>query len=275
VKGRARENPGRRERSGRPRGLPAARRIGVAIAVALIADAVFLFAYKNVLAEHYARRAKDAIALRRYDAARLAALRSLALNPDQGYAAYFLGIAEAEKGRNEKAAKAFRRAAATMAHRAALLRRLGRCEEKAGRTEQAAEHLAEALAAAPLEPAGGAEPRARLGRLLFAQGRWAEGLACFRSIPETAPGALFGFDGLAFGYEHLGAPDMAVASALALLGSEKLAPRGCDHLVRLARDPQERALIASALRAVAGRLAPGDPKRAEIERALEKISPGR
>lgn len=263
-----------RKRNRRPLGaggVPVWRRIAIATAIGVVGQLVFLFAYQTILAEHCARRAQQAEAAKRPPLAGQWAQRSLAMNPRQGYAAFFLGVAEREQGRNAQAAAAFQRAVATMPHRAGPLSELAACEEKLGNVAAAADHLAEALAIEPL-PADGGAPRARLGRLLFAQGHWADGVACFRAGVADSPQSRFLFDGLTVGYDRLRLPALAVASALALLESPQFAARACEHLLRFARDPASRPTIVALTQAVERGLRPDDPRRSAITNLVKSLA---
>ena len=236
----------------------------MAALVALAGQAAFLCAYQTLLAEHYARRARrEAIAERWTRTADLSA-RSLALDPHQGYAAFFLGLAEQRRGRLDRAAEAFRRALATMPHRARPLLHLAECEEKLGRPDAAVDHLVEALALVPRPPGGAATPRARLGRLLYGRGRWADGLAQFRAVTADSADSRFHFQGLAAGYMHFGLADAATAITFGLLGSPALAQVGCKQLAQLARAPARRKAISAMLDDLEKTLRPDDPRRGVI-----------
>lgn len=247
------------------------RRVAIAIAIGFVGQLVFLFAYQTILAEYWARRAQQAEAAKRFPLAAQWAQRSLAMNPHQGYAAFFLGAAESEQGQTAQAAAAFQRALATMPHRAGPLSELAACEERLGNVAAAADHLAEALAIEPL-PASGAASWARLGRLLFAQGRWADGVACFRSAIADMPQSRFLFDGLTAGYEHVRLPALAVASALALLESSPFASRACEHLLRLSRHPTQKATIVTLVQAIERGLRPDDPRRGAIASLVKNLA---
>jgi tetratricopeptide (TPR) repeat protein len=244
------------------------------VAVAAACQWVFLFAYQGVLAEHYARRAQNADALKKAQDVAAWARRSLDLNPHQGYAAFFAGVASREQGRTEEASRWFWLALRTMGHRAQALRELAECEKKTDDGSAAAKHLEEALAIEPMPP-GGPAVRAERGQLLFGLGRWADGVAQFRLAVADAPASRLAFDGLTVGYQCFGALEPAVASAFALLGSPPFAARAGLHLTRLASLPAQKVLIITALKEMQSTLPPADPRHTNIENTLKAIVAGR
>jgi tetratricopeptide (TPR) repeat protein len=241
---------------------PTRRLLGLVV-IGILAQVLFLAAWRGVLAEHYARRAQEELNRGRLATAAALADRSLALNPRQGYAAYYKGRALNEMARASKDPSRFQQAdsllqlaARTMPHRAEALRQLALVEEQRRDNKAAAAHLAEALAIEPMPPGPGgpAEWRARLGRLLLNDGRWVEGFAQFRTAVADAPDSRLYFDGLTLAYEHFAAPDLATASALALLRSARHAgpilERALEHLKRLSARPAEKQFILTTLRAI-------------------------
>jgi len=260
-----------RGRTARPAFALNRRRIAAAVAVALVAQALFLLAYRYTLAEHYARRAQEAVAARRWPAAVRHAERARALNPAQGYASYFAGMALLELGRPKQAADALERALRTIAHRARALRYLALAEQKLNDRTAAVDHLAAALALEPLPPGNPADPHAMLGQWLFMQGAWPEGAGRFRALVADAPEARFYFDGLAVVYEHVGAPALVAASALAMLGSPRLAARAQAHLATLARSPERRAEIRSLLKELLSLCPPDSPEHAAAAQILKAV----
>jgi len=250
------------------------QRIALAAVAGLACQFAFLVVYQSVLAEHYTRRAQDAVAARKPSDAAVWARRALSLNPHAGYAAYFLGGSEAEAGRHAEASESFRRALRTMGHRAQALRDLATCEEKTGDHTMAAKHLAEALAIEPLPSGGPVVPRATLGRLLFGLRRWADGMAQFGVARADAPASRVPFDGLTVGYEHFGALDAAAASAFALLASPPQAVRAGDHLLRLSADAAQKPRIVSVLKEIQPALPVSDPRRTVADSLLKNITAG-
>lgn len=250
------------------------RRVALAAVAGLACQFAFLVAFQGVLAEHYTRRAQNAVAARKPGDAAVWARRALDLNPHAGYAAYFLGASEAEAGRHAEAGESFRRALRTMGHRAQALRELAACEEKTGDRTVAAKHLAEALAIEPLPSGGPVAPRATLGRLLFGLGRWADGMAQFGVACADAPASRVPFDGLTVGYEHFGVMDAAAVSAFALLASPPQAARAGDHLLRLSADAAQKPRIVSMLKEIQLALPVSDPRRTVADSLLKNIAAG-
>jgi len=246
-------------------------RIAFLVAVGVVCQFVYLFVAQTVLAEYCAYRAQQASAAGRVPVSAEWARRSLALNPHQGYAAYFEGLAERAEGRTTPAAADFRRALETMPHRAQPLSELAVCEETSGDVKTAAVLLFEALAIEPLPPNGGASA-ARLGRLFLARRDWADGIARFRSVIPDSPHSRFLFDGLGLGYERLEAWDVAVASAFVLLGSPQLASRACERLLRVSNFPGQRPTVLLALQEFARGLRPDDPRRAAVTNLLQTLA---
>ncbi len=245
-------------------------RWGVVTAVILGAQVLGLAAFQGVLAEHCAWRAQ-----RSYDSGRIGpsvdwARRALRLNPRQGYAHLFLGIVQRETGRTDEARRSFLSALNTMPHRAEPLKELALCEEKTDNTTSAAGLLREALMVAPRPPEVGTLA-ARLGRLSFLQGRFAEGMARFRSALAESPRSRFLFDGMELGYEQLGADDLAVAAALALSSSPQYAARGCERLLRLAQSPAQRSFILATVQTLAQDVPSTSPQREALEKLLRQI----
>mgnify|MGYP001126116863 CR=1 FL=1 len=245
-----------------------ARWIAFAAIAAIAGQIAFLFFMRMTVADHHARQAQVQIAAARYPGAAESARRALTLNARQGEAAYFLGVALQNAGRHDEAVAHLRLAADTMGHRARAIRYLAQSEEALGRNEDAIAHYRRSLAMVPLPPESRGQWRARLGRLLLAEERVAEGLACFRHIVSNWPDSRFPFEALALGYESLGAGRLALNCATVLLLTGSLAPRAVSHIERIARQPDDRAPAAEALRAVRDRYEAGEPARAAIDRAL-------
>ena len=250
------------------------RRFAMATAIGVVCQLVFLFAHQAVLAEHYVRRAQKAVASGKSQDAAVWARRSLELNPHEGYAAFFAGLAAQEQGHVAQAIEWFQRALRTMAHRSQPLRELAACEEKQGDRAAAARHLVEALAIEPTPSGGPVAQRAQLGRHLFGLGRWADGIVQFRMAIADARASRVGFDGLAVGYQYLGALDSAVAAAFALLGSPQYAPKASAHLSRLATSAVQKPLIVAGLKEMHSVLQAEDPRRAVMENLLKSIVAG-
>jgi len=247
------------------------RHIALIFAAGLLCQLGLLCQFQTVLSEHYAYRAQQASAKGQFPTAAAWAQLSLTLNRHQGYAAYFFGLAEARNGRATQAMQLFRRALRTMPHRAQPLSDLSTCEEKAGNLTGGLASLAEALSIEPLPPDGGTSS-ARLGRLLFAQNRWADGIARFRSVIPDFPQSRFPFDGLEAGYERVGAWDLAVASAFALLGSPQRSSRACERLLQLSQIAEQRPVILAGLQEIERTLRPNDPRRDAIQNVLKNIA---
>ncbi|MCX8038566.1 MAG: hypothetical protein N3D11_16235 [Candidatus Sumerlaeia bacterium] len=248
-------------------------RWGIAAAAILIAQALVLAAFRGILADHCAWRSQ-----RSYETGRIGpsvdwARRALHLNARQGYAHLFLGIVQREAGRVDEARQSFQSALRAMPHRADPLKELALCEEKAENTTTAAVLLGEALAVAPRPPDVGTLA-ARLGRLLFLQGRFAEGMARFRAALAESPRSRFLFDGMELGYEHFGAEDLAVAAALALSSSPQYAARGCERLLRLTQSPAQRPFILSTVQTLAQSLPSGSQHRETLEKLIRQIQSG-
>jgi len=264
----------RGKRSDRMSGGVKPRRFVIAVAVAVVCQIAFLSAYQTILAEHYAWRAQNAAAAKKPQYASAWAKRSLAVNPHQGYAAFFAGLTQSGKDQTTATAQVFQRALRTMAHRAQPLRELASCEEKSGDHAEAARHLAEALAIEPIPTGNPATPRAELGRLLFGLGRWADGIVQFRMAAADAPASRVGFDGLAVGYQHFGALEPAVASAFALLGSPQHVARASTHLSRLWASAAQKPLIVAVLKEMQSALQAADPRRSTIEDLMKTAVAG-
>jgi hypothetical protein len=248
------------------------RRVTIAVSVGLACQIAFLLAYETVQAEHYAERARRAIAENHNGTAATWAQRALVLNPHQGYAAYFAGSAARRTGRTPQATDFFRRALRTMAHRTQPLRNLVDCER--GTADPAIElaHLAELRALDPRAESNAASSCARFGQLLMGQGTWADGLSVFRSMMAGAPDRRFLFDGLTVAYEHFGAADLATASALAMLGTPRLADRASDYLLRLSRSPGQRETIRAAVEEMVRSCPAGDPRGETAAGLLKRLA---
>lgn len=234
--------------------------MGFGIVVAV--QCAFLVFYQDVLSSSFAYRAERASEAKQRSRVAEWAQRSLQMNPRQGYAAFFLGTTERD-ARTTEAARLFERALATMSHRAQPLSELAACEEKLGNLTSATSHLAEALAVQPLPPGGGTS-WARLGRLLFTQERWSDGIACFRSAIADSSQSYFLFDGLRAGYQRLAVRDMAVAATFALMESPPQVPRACEQIRSLWQFPDQRPAVRAALLELEDSLRPDDPKRIAI-----------
>ena len=252
---------------------PGPRRLLVAAGLAIICQAGFLLAWQTALASHHVRRAQAALDAKSDAGAAEHARRALELDPSQAYAWYFAGQAGFRLGRTREAAAAVVASLQAIAHRGRALRELAACEGALGLAAAEAEHLDEFLAIAPVA-ARHAESRARLGQILFARERWADGTARFRSIVGEGAPARFAFDGLAVGYERFGASEAAAAAAFALLGSERLLARARDHLSRLAQSPGCRTMIVEILRSIGNDRRAGAPIRAQAQRLLDDLAHG-
>ena len=249
------------------------QRIALAAVAGLACQFAFLVVYQGVLAEHYTRRAQDAVAARKPSDAAVWARRALSLNPHQGYAAFFLGAAQAQQGRTSQAVESFQRALHTMAHGARPLSELAVCERKLGNSTAEADHLAASLA---IEPVGANKDTsvARFAGLRLEQGQWADGVARLHSALNDSPRSLVLFDRLAVACERTGASDIAVAATLALLASPDLAGAVCERLLRLSRFAGQTPVIARALREVESGLRPDDPRRAPVADFLKNLAAG-
>ncbi len=189
--------------------------------------------------EPHLELARGELKLRRYAPAARVLRGILERSPSDPMALELLGVAEAGLGHSERAIKLFRTALARGGKSPELQYNLGRMLLAAGRNDEAAAYLEQAVTARPVLARGWLY----LGKVREAQGKSAEAISDYRRGLEIDPDA----DALY----------LALGKALLKSGDRDQALRYWRHGVRVARRPQA---IAQALAAVRGE-APGFPSR--------------